>query len=423
MNGMRDMKLFEAIKLFDRARMGEVSSATREWFFAYNEENNHYGGRLWELFRFVGDVDISTITIDDLRAWTSSLRDKDTRFTDHPYREQQAGGLSQDSYRNFIRSARQFFKWLVDEGHLTNSPAERLSVPPPSHDEPKAIAIDDAMSVLTAAHWFRLRDESYYRILLCGAKHSELDRLVLDNLKLDHNQAVIHRRRGTNSYRPITLALDRLTVDVLRRWLSVRSNLVSTSTSDSQLLFTGRQEDFRYCVRGNIVLGLRNEALIHVLASSAARAGGVASILRSSVNLQRRTAKVIEKGRNGFQIPRIIHLDQDACDTVADWLAVAPPGEYLFPGVHGQLTTSGVYQIVTGLATAAQVSENANPHAWRHAWSLEALRAGADFVTVAKVLGNKPETVMLNYARWTDRDIRERYDQFNWKNKNGHSRE
>lgn len=413
---MRDMKLFEAIKLFDRARMGEVSPATREWFFVHNEETNYYGGRLWALLRYVGDVDIATITTDDLRAWTAHLRERSSRFDDHPYRESEAGGLTQDSYRNFIRSARQFFKWLVEEGHLTKSPAERLAVPPPSRDEPKAISIDDAASVLKVAHRFRLRDEAYYRLLLCGAKHSELDRLVLDNLNLDHNQAIVYRRRGTNNYRPMTLALDRLTVDTLRHWLSVRLDLVSES-EERQLVFTGRQGDFRYCVRGGIILGLRNEALIQVLASSAARAGGVAGILRNSVNLHRRIAKVVEKGHNGFQVSRIIYLDQDACDTVAAWLSIAPPGEYLFPGVHGPLTNSGVYQIVTNLAAAVHVSEHTNPHAWRHTWSLEALRSGADFVTVAKVLGNKPETVMLNYARWTDRDIQERYDQFNWKSK------
>ena len=86
-----------------------------------------------------------------------------------------------------------------------------------------------------------------------------------------------------------------------------------------------------------------------------------------------------------------------------------------FPGNRGPLTGSGVYQILTGLAAAAEVDENTNPHAWRHAWSLEALRRGADVGTVARVLGNKPETVMANYARWADNDIRQRHKQFSWR--------
>ncbi len=118
---------------------------------------------------------------------------------------------------------------------------------------------------------------------------------------------------------------------------------------------TGRNGQFKLCLRGNIAFGVRNNAIAQILASSAAR--------------------------------------------------------------------DGVYQVMTNLADEVNITEYANPHAYRHAWSIEALRNGADIPTVARVLGNEPQTVMKSYSRWATNDIQERHQQFSWKtNGNGNGR-
>jgi integrase len=131
-------------------------------------------------------------------------------------------------------------------------------------------------------------------------------------------------------------------------------------------------------------------------------------------------ATVWEKGRGGFLKSRYIFLDDEAVAAVRSWLSIHPGGKYLFPGAHGPMTRDGVYHVMTKLAAESDVTEHSNPHAYRHAWSIEALRNGADIPTVARVLGNTPQTVMLAYSRWVTNDIQERHQQFSWKtNKNG----
>jgi len=124
---------------------------------------------------------------------------------------------------------------------------------------------------------------------------------------------------------------------------------------------------------------------------------------------------VWEKGQGGFLKSRLVYLDDEAVTAVSRWLSIHPGGESLFPGVRGPLTRDGVYQVLISLAIEARVDRFTNPHAWRHAWSIEALRRGADVTTVARVLGNSPQTVIQNYARWANGDIQQRHGQFSWK--------
>ncbi|NJN55959.1 MAG: tyrosine-type recombinase/integrase [Anaerolineae bacterium] len=405
------MKLSEAIAYFDQSRAGEVALSTRRWFYYVNDQGQPCG-RLWSLVESLGDGEVCAVTVRDLRQWRADLLARDCRWADSNVRPTQKGGLSQDGFRNYIRAARQFFKWLADEGIVGENPALRLPIPPPSTEEPKAIDVADALKILHTARIFALRDYAY--ILLAketGAKVGELDRLECADIDPANGRVTIHRyTRYTYTPRLRTVSPD--VCAALLAWCHVRGE---TALPKDGLVFSGRSGQFPVPLKGGIAFGVRNEAIIQTLASSACRVGGIASMQVDRVNLDNGTAVVWEKGQGGYLKSRLVYLDEGAVTAVSRWLSVHPGGDALFPGVRGALTRDGVYQVLTALAAEAGVTQFTNPHAWRHAWSIEALRRGADVTTVARVLGNSPQTVIQNYARWANGDIQQRHAQFNWK--------
>lgn len=409
------MKLSEAIAYFDVAKIGEVSDATRRWFYHHNPQTGARGGRLWTLVKTLGDMPINDINIVELRRWRADLLARDSRWEDSGVRQTKKGGLSQDGFRNHIRAARQFFKFLHDEGIIPENPASRLSVPPPSTDEPKAITVPDAWKVLNTAKIYALRDLAY--LLLhqdTGAKIGELNRLEGEGVSFTGHYATVMRYVGPRTYEPTDLDFGHKTAVALKAWCDHRLELAAPA--ERKNLFTGMVAgEFRMPLKGGIAFGVRNYAIAQTLASSACRAGGIASMRLDGMNLERGTAVVWEKGRGGYRQSRVVYLDDDAVAAIVQWQQIHPGGEQLFPGLHGEMTRDGVYQVMTRLAKAAGVTELANPHAWRHAWSIEALRAGADIPTVAKVLGNKPATVMNSYSRWAAPEIQQRHIEFSWK--------
>ena len=413
------MNLSEAIAYFDLAKAGEVAETTRRWFYHHNPETGARGGRLWTLVQTLGDLPIDDINIVELRRWRAELLNRDERWADSDVRKTKKGGLSQDGFRNYIRAARQFFKFLHEEGIIEENPASRLPVPPPNSEKPKAIPVPDAWKILHTAKIYALRDAAY--LLLhrdTAAKVGEINKITCDDLDLAGGHVTVQRYAAPKTYRPADLSCGYQTAVALEKWRPHRLDIAHTD--ETNLLFTGlRSGHFRMPLKGNIAFGVRNHAIAQTLASSACRAGGIVSMTRDGVNLENGTAVVWEKGRGGYRQSRIVYLDADACAAIEWWSRLHPGGEQLFPGLHGALTRDGVYQIMTKLAKAAGVKKLANPHAWRHAWSIEALRAGADVPTVAKVLGNKPATVMNSYARWAAPEIQQRHLEFSWKNSNG----
>ena len=409
------MNLSEAIAYFDVAKTGEVADATRRWFYHHNPETGARGGRLWTLVQTLGDVPLDDVSIVELRRWRADLLARESRWESSEVRETKAGGLSQDAFRNYIRAARQFFKFLHEEGIIDENPATRLTVPPPSSDEPKAINVPDAWKVLNTARIYALRDLAY--LLLhqdTGAKIGELNRLEYEGVSLTGHYATVMHYAGPQTYEPVELGFGHQTAVALKSWCEHRLELAAPTERVN--VFTGLVAgEFRMPLKGGIAFGVRNYAIAQTLASSACRAGGIASMRRDGMNLDKGTAVVWEKGRGRYRQSRAVYLDEDAVSAITQWCKVHPGGDQLFPGLHGELTRDGVYQVMTRLAKAAGVTELANPHAWRHAWSIEALRAGADIPTVAKVLGNKPATVMTSYSRWAAPEIQQRHLEFSWK--------
>lgn len=59
----------------------------------------------------------------------SFLRDRTTRFEDHPYAPVQEGGLSENTIRCHVTALKAFGTWLAEEGYTQDNIFKRLKKP------------------------------------------------------------------------------------------------------------------------------------------------------------------------------------------------------------------------------------------------------------------------------------------------------
>src|SRR3972149_5837958 len=97
------------------------------------------------------DKSIGEITTDDLRLVYARLRDRASRYADHPLRPPVKEGLSIYSLHKHVRVWKRFFHWLVDEGIISRDPSRKIRRPRLPKDPPKDMQPDDLERLLRAA--------------------------------------------------------------------------------------------------------------------------------------------------------------------------------------------------------------------------------------------------------------------------------
>ena len=152
---------------------------------------------------------------------------------------------------------------------------------------------------------------------------------------------------------------------------------------------------------------------VELLASTAARISGVAGLTLDRLDLADGSAVVKEKGKGGEGASRLVFLDEDAISALRLWLTLRPPSpspEIFLLGI------GGYHRILNGLSDMAGIDGRYNPHSWRHAWAMQALRRGADIKTISDVLGHSDIKVTANYyLKWHRPELQERHKRFSWK--------
>jgi site-specific recombinase XerD len=182
-----------------------------------------YERRLKALVLFLGDVDITTISIQDLRRWRVMLSERTTRYEHHPLRAPQPGGLSAYTLHGYIRSCRHFFKWLVDEGALQRNPADRLEFPKLPKSGRKGISPSNMQRILDVAKTSGLpRDYAIVTFMadtMCRV--GGMASLRIGDLDLERGRAYV-REKG-NKERPVYL--EHRAVAAMRTWLVLRPHV------------------------------------------------------------------------------------------------------------------------------------------------------------------------------------------------------
>jgi site-specific recombinase XerD len=135
-------------------------------------------------------------------------------------------------------SLQQLFRYLVDEGEITESPMARMK-PPLIPETPIPVVPDDALTLLfkkcSTKSFDDRRDTAILRLFLdTGARLAELANLTIDDVDLDQDVIIVMGK----GRRPRALPFGAKTGQAIDRYLRARN---SRSTATSPRLWLGRK--------------------------------------------------------------------------------------------------------------------------------------------------------------------------------------
>jgi site-specific recombinase XerD len=204
------ISLSEAVELFVDATYGEVADSTLAW----------YRNRLARLVDRLGaDTAVSAISVEDIRAYRRGLLEQDTRWENHQYRPSANHGLSAHTIDGHLRAVKRFFRFLVEEGRLEASPADRVKRPRLPDVPPKEIPRQDILALVEVTADWHPRDLAivlFYTYTGCRA--AGLATLTLTNLRIDDGSADVIEKG--NKSRAVYFGSQ--CQDALRAYLDVR---------------------------------------------------------------------------------------------------------------------------------------------------------------------------------------------------------
>ena len=184
----------KSIELFLQALEGVMSPATVVW----------YRHRLAPLRDALGHRHVERLTVDRLRAWRAEVCRRP---------------LSEWTLHGHIRAARRFFKWLVEEGRLKQSPAARLELPALHYEPAKGISAADVLKMTALARTQHPRDYALCLLLAdTGARVGGVAGLTVADLDFISGRAMVREKGGKSR----AVYLTRRTCSALRDYLGGR---------------------------------------------------------------------------------------------------------------------------------------------------------------------------------------------------------
>lgn len=159
---------------------------------------------------------------------------------------------------------------------------------------------------------------------------------------------------------------------------------------------------------GEVWARSRNVAILCLLRDTGGRVSGLLSASVGDVDLENGTIAVTEKGKS-----RMVFFNAASRAALDLWLRVRSSlpvqSDALFIRRDGlPLSRKGVYSLLNRLAATAGVEGlRFNPHAFRHAFARDTLRAGADLSEVSQMMGHSGLAVTSDYyARWLPSELK-----------------
>jgi site-specific recombinase XerD len=144
--------------------------------------------------------------------------------------------------------------------------------------------------------------------------------------------------------------------------------------------------------------GVRNRALITFLYRSGLRISEVLSLRSSDVDLDTHTIRLL-RTKSGHAQTRGFHGSAD--DALLLWLRVRRERKLrgpLFCTLRGgPMSAEHVRQTLHRLGRKAGIEKRIHPHGIRHTFAVELLHAGADVVTISRLLGHSSVSITARY--------------------------
>lgn len=162
---------------------------------------------------------------------------------------------------------------------------------------------------------------------------------------------------------------------------------------------------------GHGAAGRRDRAIIAFLVDTGCRAGGLVRLHWKDIDLDRRRAYVVEKGKKR----RAVFFSVETRAYLTDlFYGRNTRAETVFYNIRTckPLTVSGLYQILRKIARKAKITGRANPHAFRHAFGIAFMEDDGDSMMLAKIMGHSSvEVTAKRYAIFGANDLARHYDR------------
>ena len=157
----------------------------------------------------------------------------------------------------------------------------------------------------------------------------------------------------------------------------------------------------------NTILGLRDRALLALLAGTGVRASECAALKEGDVDLSERTIRVCGKG--GHERVLVMH------DRVADAMRVyraargmhASSSAFFLSRTKKAMKRGAIYERVRTIAKRARIERPASPHQLRHTFATQLVKSGANIQVVRECLGHRCISSTQIYLHVTAHDLKE----------------
>jgi integrase/recombinase XerC len=161
-------------------------------------------------------------------------------------------------------------------------------------------------------------------------------------------------------------------------------------------------------------VALRDRAILELLYGSGLRVSEVASLTRTSMDLDGARVTVVGKGAKERRVP----LSDYAVEAVAAWLeegrpalATAPTDALFVNRRRKQMSARDIRAMVDGYAGALLPGRRVGPHTLRHSFATHLLEGGADIRAVQELLGHSSVATTQRYTHVSRARLLEAYDR------------
>lgn len=163
------------------------------------------------------------------------------------------------------------------------------------------------------------------------------------------------------------------------------------------------------CEADKSFAGIRDAALVRIFLDTGARRAEISNLrydpsdeLVNDVDLDQALIRVLGKGRR----ERVVPIGNKAIRALDRYLRVRGKHQgnsqpWLWLGLKGRLTDSGIAQAIRDRGTAAGLGSKVHPHQLRHTYAHQMLAAGMQETDLMRVAGWRSRTMLQRYAAST----------------------
>ena len=156
----------------------------------------------------------------------------------------------------------------------------------------------------------------------------------------------------------------------------------------------------------DMILGLRDRALLVLLYGTGIRASECATLTEEAVDLVANTVRVVGKGDYERSVPLNPKVTE-ALQAYRQARGEVPRREAFFRSRRDKAMSRGaIYERVRTYARRAHIEKRVSPHTLRHTFATHLLRAGVGLVTIRDLLGHRLITSTQIYLHVTAEDLR-----------------